>query len=79
MGIVAAYRRRGIGKQLLVACLTKAKAKGITRVELEARADNIAAIKLYEKMGFVHETRKRHALRYDGVYYDAVQMSLIYE
>jgi RimJ/RimL family protein N-acetyltransferase len=79
MGIVASHRGRGIGTQLLAACLAKARKKGILRIELEARADNFSAIKLYEKFGFLHETRKRNALRYDGVYYDGVQMSLIYE
>jgi hypothetical protein len=54
-------------------------AKGVTRVELEARADHIAAIKLYEKSGFLHEGRKRNALRFEGVYYDSVQMTLLYE
>lgn len=36
MGVHPEYRRRGIGDALLRACLLKAKAKGITRVELEA-------------------------------------------
>jgi putative acetyltransferase len=77
MGIAAVHRGRGLGTKLLTACLAQARAKGVTRVELEARADNLAAIKLYEKLGFVHETTKRNALRYEGVYYDCVQMSLL--
>ena len=77
MGVLPAYRGRGIGRQLLAACITKAQAKGITRIELEARADNVRAIALYEKLGFVHEVRKRQAMRFDGVYFDAVQMSLV--
>lgn len=79
MGVVAPYRSRGIGTRMLTACLAKARTRGITRIELEARADNIAAIRLYEKTGFLQEARKRNALRFDGVYYDCVQMSLIYE
>ena len=77
MGVLPACRGQGVGKGLLQACLAKARAKGITRVELEARADNERAIKLYERLGFQHEATKRQAMRFDGVYYDAVQMSLL--
>jgi ribosomal protein S18 acetylase RimI-like enzyme len=77
MGVHPDCRRQGIGEKLLRACLTKAIDKGITRVTLEARADNKSAIALYEKVGFQHEALKRNAMRFDGVYYDAVQMSLL--
>jgi ribosomal protein S18 acetylase RimI-like enzyme len=77
MGILAEYRRRGLGEALLRACLSKARVKGITRIELEARADNVPAIRLYEKLGFAHEAVKRSAMRFDGVYFDSVQMSLL--
>lgn len=77
MGVIASHRCRGIGGRLLSACLAKARAKGISRVQLEARADNLAAIRLYEKFGFVHEAILRNAMLLDGKYYDAVQMSLI--
>jgi ribosomal protein S18 acetylase RimI-like enzyme len=79
MGVLEPYRGRGIGKQLLSATIAKAFSSGITRIVLEARVDNLPAIKLYERMGFVHEVRKRNAMRFDGVYYEAVQMSLLYE
>lgn len=79
MGLLPAYRGQGLGTRLLQACLDKALRKGITRVTLEARADNTAAIALYEKLGFQHEALKRQALRFDGVYFDAVQMSRIQE
>ena len=79
MGVLATYRGRGIGQQLLSATIAKARANGITRIVLEARADNTRAIRLYERMGFVHEARKRNALRFEGVYYEAVQMTLLHE
>jgi putative acetyltransferase len=75
MGLLPAYRGQGIGKRLLQACLDKAAHKGITRISLEVRADNEPAIRLYEKAGFVHEARMRRAMRFDGVYFDALQMS----
>jgi RimJ/RimL family protein N-acetyltransferase len=79
MGVLAPYRGRGIGTKLLQACVEKAWVKGITRIELEARADNAAAIALYEKLGFQHEALKRNAMRFNGQYFDAVQMSLLRE
>jgi ribosomal protein S18 acetylase RimI-like enzyme len=77
MGLLPEYRGQGLGRQLLQACIDKARTKGITRITLEARADNSTAIALYTRMGFVHEALKPQALRFDGVYFDAVQMRLL--
>ena len=79
MGLLPDYRGKGIGHRLLLACLAKARANGITRVELEVRADNERAIKLYERMGFIREAVKPRGMRFDGVYFDSVQMSLIFD
>ena len=77
MGIHPNYRRQGLGARLLAACIEKAWAKGLTRIELEARADNVPALALYEKFGFKHEALKEKAMRFDGTYFDAVQMRLL--
>lgn len=77
MGIHPDHRRQGLGLRLLSACIDKAWRKGLTRIELEARSDNTAAIALYEKVGFRHEALKAQAMRFDGVYHDAVQMRLL--
>lgn len=77
MGLLPELRGRGIGERLLHACLAKAWAKGLTRIELEARIDNTRAIALYERVGFVHEAIKLRGLRVEGVYFDAVQMRLL--
>jgi ribosomal protein S18 acetylase RimI-like enzyme len=79
MGVLPGYRGQGLGKRLLMACIHKAKSKGITRIQLHVRADNDVAIKLYESVGFKHEAIIQNALRFDGVYYEAVQMSLLTE
>ena len=44
---------------------------------LEITADNECAVRLYEKLGFVHEARKNNAVRFEGVYHDAVRMCLL--
>ena len=78
MGVLATHRGLGIGRRLMSATLNHARVKSITRVELEVRADNAAAIALYESMGFVHEGRKRHGMRFDGTYFDSLVMGLVW-
>ena len=58
-------------------CIGKAWSKSITRIELEVRADNERAIRLYGALGFEQEAVKRQAMRFDGVYFDALLMSLL--
>ncbi len=55
MGLIPGYRDRGIGRRLITAALDAAREKGLHRVELNAHGDNLRAIALYEKVGFVHE------------------------
>lgn len=47
------YRRQGIGRQLLASMMELAREQGICVMNLEVRAGNVAAIALYEQMGFV--------------------------
>ncbi len=49
VGVVPAYRRRGIGRELLRACESKLKTP---RLRLSVRASNEAAIRLYEQEGY---------------------------
>ena len=79
MGVLAPYRGRGLGSALLAACRTKAQQRGITRIELEARIDNLNAIRLYEKSGFVREGVKRNGMRFDNVYFDTLLMGCLLE
>jgi putative acetyltransferase len=79
MGVLERYRRQGLGSKLLEACIAKAWSKGLTRIELEVRSDNRAAIRLYERFGFVNEGVKQRAMRFDGAYFDAIGMGLLRE
>ncbi len=79
LGIVAPYRRGGIGTALIEAALADAKAKGLTRIELDVRVDNERAKRLYERFGFVVEGLRRRQMRIDGAYIDAYQMAVLYD
>jgi RimJ/RimL family protein N-acetyltransferase len=78
IGVVAAYRGRGIGRRLLEAALRKAWQTGFSRVELTVRVDNPRARRLYERFGFVTEGLCRHHMRIDGEYYDSYLMALLH-
>jgi RimJ/RimL family protein N-acetyltransferase len=77
MGLLPAFRGRGLGTALIKATLQGASGCGITRVELTVHADNIHAIKLYEKVGFETEGRLRDAVLIDGQYKDLILMAKI--
>ncbi len=72
------YQRRGIGRTLLAALLALADDHlGLVRVELEVLPDNARAIKLYERLGFAHEGRKRKALFRGGEHVDLLVMGRV--
>jgi RimJ/RimL family protein N-acetyltransferase len=75
MGLLPAYRGRGLGTRLLDAALAGAAKLGITRVELEVFASNARAIALYERRGFAREGVKEGARVLDGATDDIVCMA----
>jgi RimJ/RimL family protein N-acetyltransferase len=77
MGLVPDYRGGGVGVRLMDEVLKRAFATGFVRVELNVRADNTRAIRLYENFGFVREGVLRDAVFVDGEFYDAIAMALI--
>ena len=52
LGVVAAYRGKGIGQRLLALALAGFRQSQATRVYLEVTAQNLAAIRLYRRYGF---------------------------
>jgi ribosomal-protein-alanine N-acetyltransferase len=52
IGVDPFYRRRGVGRALLAEAIDYARRIGKRRIFLEVRADNLPAIRLYEKFGF---------------------------
>lgn len=79
MGVIAQYRGHGIGKALIHDALEKAKAIGLTRIELDVREENHRAIKFYEKYGFKFKGLKRNATRIDGQYSNDLIMALLFD
>ena len=77
MGILPEYRGQRIGEALFVDCLEIARAAGVTRVELEAREDNLPAIALYKRLGFIKEGVKQHGMCVRGKYVNTVAMGLL--
>ncbi len=77
MGLLPAYRGRGLGRALLERTLAAAREAGLTRIELEVLASNESAIALYERLGFEHEGRKRAARLLDGTPDDLLCMALL--
>ncbi len=67
------FRRRGIGKKLLLHALKYSLIKGVEDVYLEVRVSNIPAIRLYEALGFVQLGIRPHYYADNGE--DAIIMA----
>lgn len=78
VGVLALYRGQGVGKALINAALLKAKLKGLTRIELTVREQNLRAIVLYKKLGFVIEGVHKNSIYADGQYENLISMALLY-
>lgn len=50
--VLPEFRRKGIGRKLVLECLERIKEKGFTSVRLNVLPENEAATKLYGKLGF---------------------------
>ena len=69
-------RCRGIGRRLLVDVLARAREAGASVVFLEARPTNVAAIRLYQALGFVQIGVRRGYYQAVGGREDAIVLRL---
>lgn len=79
VSVAQAAQGQGVGTALLTSLLDYADNWAqVLRVELTVYADNLPAIKLYERLGFEHEGRmKAYALR-AGAYVDTLAMARLH-
>lgn len=71
---------RGLGTEATRLVLAHAfDIVGVHRIDLEVYAFNPRARHVYEKVGFIHEGTKRHALYWDGEWIDAHVMAILAE
>lgn len=77
MYVAAAARGQGLARALMQAALVQARATpGIAKVTLSVDAANVAAIALYESLGFVVFAREADATRLAGQSRDELRMHL---
>jgi len=53
IAVAKSFRGQGIAGELIAVALTYFRSAGVRRARLEVRPDNIAAVKVYKKHGFV--------------------------
>ena len=77
IGLLPEFRRRGIGRALMLRTIDAAFAFGLTRVELTVRENNVNAISLYKRMGFEIEGLHRNAVCIEGKHENIYSMALL--
>jgi ribosomal protein S18 acetylase RimI-like enzyme len=76
MGVHRAYRRRGLGLQLVDAAVGWARSEdGLKWVDLEVLSDNHPAVALYLRAGFTMTARIEDMLEIDGASHDLSYMT----
>jgi ribosomal-protein-alanine acetyltransferase len=68
------FRRSGVGSSLVQKLLAESRTAGVSRVILEVRESNFAAMRLYESIGFKPEGRRKNYYQHPAE--DAVLYSL---
>lgn len=72
--ILKAYSGYGIGSLIMKKVIEWSELNKIEKIDLEVFDDNIPAIALYKKFGFVEEGRKRKAIKANEEYKDIILM-----
>ena len=78
LNIVRRYQGQGFGTEAIKWALHWGfHYAGLHRIEISAFGYNKGALKLYERMGFVLEGRKRESLWFEGSYWDFVMFGML--
>jgi RimJ/RimL family protein N-acetyltransferase len=75
ISVLQAYAGAGLGKAMIEYLIAWAERSGVVRkINLKVRVDNAPAIRLYERMGWVHEGRTTRDTLIDGQFNDCLLM-----
>ncbi|MCJ1389164.1 hypothetical protein MMC18_002019 [Xylographa bjoerkii] len=78
LGILAKYQNKGYGSEAIRWILGWGfRVAGLHRIEIGCFSWNDGARRLYEKLGFVLECRKREALWHDGGWHDIIEFAML--
>ena len=75
LAVGAPWRRQGLGRGLLERAYPWASRVGVEKIQLNVRANNYAAVSLYESQGFRTEGREVRQIRENGGYEDNLIMA----
>ena len=73
--VAADWRRRGVGRALMLGAEEWARSAGVRKLELHVLPNNEAAIALYESLGYEREGVRRNHYRRGADLVDAVLMA----
>lgn len=76
LSVRRSHWNQGIASQMLNSLIAFAKEQHIDILELDVRADNLAALHLYQKVGFEEIGRHPYFLKIDHQYYPVILMTL---
>ena len=77
VSVAKAYWNKGIGTQLLNSIITFARENNFEILDLQVRSDNLAAIHLYEKLGFQRLCTYPRFFKIGDLYADFEMMYLV--
>ena len=75
ISVAQEYAGLGIGRAMIEYMIAWAERSGVVRkINLKVRVDNAGAIRLYERLGWVHEGRSTRDTLIDGQFNDCLMM-----
>jgi len=74
VSVLKEYRNKKIGTQLVKLLIEWANENNVQRVELSIIENNVAAMRLYKRLGFSEEGKKKGAVKIDNQYLDMIEM-----
>jgi len=76
ISVAKEYWGLGIGRQMCLATINRARRVGVSKIDLKVRVDNLNAIALYESVGFRHEGITTRALKIGDQYFSNLMMGI---